>query len=220
LTRIKISGVVEPSDAALAAELGADIVACVFNAHSPRYVSIQQVWSIRRAMPRDVKLCGVFVDTPTPVVQRVAQSCQLDYVQLFGNEPRVDTDGLGATAFKAVTVADAEQLDQAVRTFIGRWPRRSEGPGLLLHLSGEIGSAWDLAAGPASRVPLVLAASELSPRTVASALAVAAPWAVDVWDMVESEPGRLDPARLAEFIQATREGETNLPVASGKEANT
>lgn len=220
MTRIKISGVVQPADAVLAAELGADILACVFNAHSPRYVSMQQAWAIRRAIPRRVQLCGVFVDTPTPVVRMVADGCQLDYVQLFGGEPRSEVDALGPTAFKAVTVGDSEQMEQAVRTYVGRWQRRTDEPGLLLHLSGAIGSAWELAAGPAGRVPLILAASELGAETVATALATTKPWAVDVWDAVESEPGRLDPTRLAEFIGAARQAATLLAQTSEGEAGS
>ncbi len=220
MTRIKISGVTQPADAALAAELGADIVACVFNAQSPRYVTIRQAWSIRRALPGDVALCGVFVDTPAPVVQMVAQSCQLNYIQLFGSEPRAEADALGAIAFKAVTVNQPDELEQAVRTYVGRWQRRSDEPGLLLHLSGVVGAAWDLATSPANRVPLILAASSLGPDSVAAALAASTPWAVDVWDAVESEPGRLDPVRLAEFIQATRDADSDQARSSAKEATS
>lgn len=194
----------------MAAELGADILTCVFNARSPRYVTMQQAWSIRNAMPGNIPLCGVFVDTPVPVVQMVAQSCQLDYIQLFGNEPRADVDALGAKAYKAVSASEPDHVEQAARTYLGRWQRRSDEPALLLHLSGAVGSTAEVAAGLASRVPLILAASSLSPATVAEVLAVVSPWAVDVWDVVEAEPGRLDPAKVAEFIRATRVADAGL----------
>jgi phosphoribosylanthranilate isomerase len=127
---------------------------------------------------------------------------------------------LGPSAFKAVTVAEPEQLELAARNYLGRRPRRTDEPGLLLHLSGAVAAAWDLAAGPAGRVPLILAASSLGPDTVAAALAGATPWAVDVWDAVESEPGRLDPTRLAEFIRATREADATMAPTRAKEAKT
>jgi phosphoribosylanthranilate isomerase len=210
VTRIKISGVVQPGDAQLAARLGADMVACVFNAQSPRYVTMSQAWAIRRALPPHVALVGVFVDTPPPVVHQVVVGCHLDYVQLFGSEPRSDLDALGPTAFKAVTVEDSAAVDAAVRTYISRWPRRTDTPALLVHLSGALGSAWDLLAGPASRAPLVMAASALDATTAQAAIGLVRPWAVDVWDAVEAEPGKLDPVLLERFMRAVRDADGAL----------
>ena len=204
MTRIKISGVVQPDDARLAARLGADMVACVFNAQSPRYVTMQQAWAIRRALTPDVALVGVFVDTPAPLVRQVAAACQLDYVQLFGHEPRSDLDALGPTAFKAITVEDGAALDGALRAYIGRWHRRTDTPALLVHLTGPLGKAWDLVAGAAARAPVALAAGGLDAGTVGQVIASVRPWAVDVWDAVEAEPGKLDAGRLEQFIHAVR----------------
>jgi phosphoribosylanthranilate isomerase len=206
VTRIKISGLMQPDDAALAADLGVDILACVFNAKSPRYVTIEQAWAVRRAAGARVRLAGVFVDAPLPLVERVAQSCQLDLVQLFGSEPRGDVEALGPLAYKAVTVADSESLDAAVRAYApsSRRARRGEGPALLLHLSGAVAGEWSLVAGLAQRVPLVLAASALVADTAAEAIATVQPWALDVWDAVEREPGRLDGPRLTRFVEAVR----------------
>lgn len=212
MTRIKISGITHADDAALAASLGVDLVACVFNAQSRRYVTVEQAWAIRRALGPTVRFVGVFVDTPPPLVERVAETCQLDLVQLFGSESRADLDAVGFAAFKAVTVADAEAVDGVVRSFAatGRRARRPDSPGLLLHLTGALGTAWDVAAGPSSRVPLLLAASGLMPDTVEAAIATVRPWGVDVWDAVEAEPGRLDPIRLRAFIRAVRSADSAL----------
>jgi phosphoribosylanthranilate isomerase len=216
VTRIKLSGLKQPADAQLAVRLGVDMVACVFNAQSPRYVTAQQAWAIRRVISPPVAMVGVFVNTPPPIVQQVALSCQLDYVQLFGDEPRADLEALGAAAFKAVTVTDAPALETALRTFVGRWSRRGDTPALLVHLSGGLGQAWDLLAGPAARAPLALAASALGADTAAEAIRIVRPWAVDVWDAVESEPGHLDPALLAQFIAAVRDADASS-ASAGKE---
>jgi phosphoribosylanthranilate isomerase len=220
VTRIKISGIVQPADAEMAVALGADIITCVFNAQSRRYVTLEQAWAVRRAMPRGVPFVGVFVDTPLPVVQVMADACQLDYVQLFGHEGRADIDALGPRGFKAVTAIDAGQVEAAGKLFLGRRPRRPDGPGLLIHLTGPVSNAWDLVAPIAQRVPLVLAAGGLGPESVRQALATAYPWAVDVWDAVESEPGRLDRGRLERFIYAAREADAALGTGHPREGLT
>lgn len=188
------------------------MVACVFNAQSPRYVTVEQAWAIRRAVGPTVRLVGVFVDTPPPLVERVAETCQLDLVQLFGKESRADIEALSVPAFKAVTVSEADNLDGLVRSFAatGRRARRPDVPGLLLHLSGALSTSWELAAGPSQRLPLVLAASGLLPDTIEAAIAAVRPWGVDAWDAVEAEPGRLDPLRLRGFIRALRAADLAL----------
>jgi phosphoribosylanthranilate isomerase len=218
MTRIKVSGIVQPEDAAAAAQLGVEMVACVFNAQSPRYVTLQQAWAVRRAMPRQVRFVGVFVDTPVPVVQQMAYACQLDLVQLFGDEPRADLESLGTLAYKTVTVTDPEAIEATLRRELGRRPRRHDGPTVHLHFGGAAAMAWDRAAPTSARLNLVLSGSGLNAGTVAQAIAQGRPWAVDVWDAVESEPGRLDPARLEAFIRAVRAADEQPAPAPNREA--
>ena len=123
MTRIKLSGVTHPGDAATAAELGVDIVGCVFYAKSPRYVTMAQALEIWRVLPAHVHLAGIFVDTPSPVVQNIAAHVRLDMVQLFGSEPRSELETLGARAFKAVTVRQPAEIDAALNDYLGRWGR-------------------------------------------------------------------------------------------------
>ena len=62
---------------------------------------------------------------------------------------------------------------------------------------------WELAAGHARGVPLILAGG-LNPANVAEAIAAAHPYAVDVASGVEAEPRRKDPDLLGEFFDAVR----------------
>lgn len=208
MTHIKISGITRPQDAELAVEAGADWVACVFNVDSPRYVTISQAISIRRCVSAGTKLVGIFVDTPAPLVQRVVDSCYLDCAQFFGRESRAEVEAVHPAAFKGIVAADTATLDHAVHTFLGRWVKFSpDHPALMVHLTGPIGSTWELVAGRSTRAPILLAASGLTAATAADAIAAAHPWGVDVWDAVESAPGQLDPVRLREFVAAVHDAD-------------
>jgi phosphoribosylanthranilate isomerase len=206
MTRIKVSGLRDPGDAERAGALGADMVACVFFARSPRYVNQAEAWAIRRALPPGVQLAGIFVDAPAPLVRIIADSCQLDWIQLFGAEPRSEVELLAPRAFKTVVVHEPGGCEQAARDFLGRRPRRhpAEGPALQLHLAESAATAWAATAPVAARAPIVVSGPSLDAARVGEAIRQAQPWAVDVWDAVEREPGRLDPERFEAFVAAVR----------------
>lgn len=204
--RIKLTGVTRPDDARFAVQSGVDIVACVFFARSPRYVSPSTAAAIRHELDPSTAFHGIFVDTPVPLVQRVAEQCKLDRIQLFGAESREDVEALGDIACKAVSAGTPAAVDEALRRFVGRRARRSAEPALLLHLTGSVARRFDLCAPIAERVAVMLASSELGAGTAGEA-ARARPWALDVWDGVEVEPGVLDRARLVAFVDAVRAAE-------------
>jgi phosphoribosylanthranilate isomerase len=204
VTQLKVSGVVRPEDAEVAARLGIDFVACMFFPGSPRYVTIEQVWDIRRALASRCRLIGVFVDAPMPIVQRVAEHCRLDFVQLFGSEPRTAVDALRPPAFKAATVNGHDEADAVARGFLGRRTLGTADPALLLHFPDAAGNVEDLLPAIARRSNVIVASAAWTPDTVGPALLTCHPWAVDVWDAVESQPGRIDAARLEAFTAAVR----------------
>ncbi|MCE7937441.1 N-(5'-phosphoribosyl)anthranilate isomerase [bacterium] len=208
MTHIKISGITDPEDARLAARLGVDMVACVFYARSQRYVTQSAAWAIRRALPGHVALVGIFVDTPLPIVQQVTYHCRLDHVQLFGSETRADVEAIRPHAFKAVTVTQPELAERAVRAFLGTRGGRHDAPAMLVNLTREARERWSCLATAAGRHPLLLASPALSATTAGAAIRIAQPWGVDVWEAVEASPGRLDPERVAAFVDAVRAADT------------
>jgi phosphoribosylanthranilate isomerase len=212
VTRIKVTGITRPQDAELAASLGVDLVACVFYAASPRYVTSAQAWDIRRALPPTTRFIGIFVDTPPPLVQRMIDQCQLDGAQLFGAEGREQVDALRTWAFKGVAVSSRADLESAADAYLDRRARRTEDAAWLLHLQGGLSSAWQLASTYATRAPMLLASDAMSPKAAEEAVRIVRPWGVDVWRSVEREPGVLDAVKLRAVIAAVRRADG---VASG-----
>jgi phosphoribosylanthranilate isomerase len=202
VTLIKVSGLKDPGDAEQAVSMGAGAIACVFYAASPRYVTMPQAWEIRRVLPERVTFAGIFVDTPVPIIRQIARHLQLDMIQLFGNETRAEVDSLGPSAHKAITVRGADELDTAVRTYVGRRGRDSSNPAMLVHLADDVATGWSLIADTLPRTPILLASDELDGVTARDAIAAANPMGVDVWESVESEPGRLDPVRFGDLVAA------------------
>ncbi|MFN2115408.1 MAG: phosphoribosylanthranilate isomerase [Anaerolineae bacterium] len=206
MTKIKITGVTTIEDAELVAAAGVDLVGIVFFAESARYVNAETAWAIRDALPSTIQLVGVFVDTPTPLVQRVIDQCRLDSAMLFGSEPRAAVESIRPHAFKAMTVESSVEVSAATRAYLGR--RHGSGaPALMLHLAGEISTDWGVIARTTDRARVLLAGDELDADAVSEALRVAHPWGVDAWETVEREPGVLEPGRLADFVAAVREAD-------------
>ena len=202
MTRLKVSGITTAADAALAVEAGADIIACVLNPASPRYVTLEQVWSVRRAIPPEVLFVGIFVDAPVPVVQRIVSHCGMDRAQLFGREPRALVDSMGRS-FKAVTAATSSEVAEAARTYGHK--RSGAPPDLLLHLVQAAETDWQAVADASAHANVVLASARLGePEAVHEAVRVAHPWAIDVWEAVESVPGQLDRERLVRVAESVR----------------
>jgi len=203
---IKVSGLTDPEDARRAVDLGADLIACVFWSQSPRVVDIPQAWDIRQAIGRRAQMVGIFVNTPRPLVQRVARQSGLDMVQFFGRETRQDLEHYGSIhTFKALTVDAPDQLEAQTRPFVsGVHLRTPAAPALLLHLAGAAAQSWTSVAALAARMPTILASDALAPDTIGRAVAEVKPWGIDVWQAVESQPGRLDDDRLEALVRVLR----------------
>jgi phosphoribosylanthranilate isomerase len=201
MTRVKICGVTNLADALLAVEAGADALGFIFVEGTPRFVTPAQAGPIIRALPPFVTAVGVFWNHPSGHVKAVADSCGLGALQFHGDETPEDLAGYDLPTIKTLKVAGPEDLRAMeayqVRAFLldGR-ERWSEG-----QLRQPI--PWALARAAADRGRVILSAG-LTPGNVAEAIGVARPWGVDVNSGVEAEPGKKDPAKLREFVQAAK----------------
>ncbi len=188
-------------EARWAAQAGADAIGLNFYRRSPRYVSPRDAETIVAALPPFVWAVGLFVDARADWVRQVADRCRLAALQFHGTAP---TGGFGRPVIRAIQVSGPESLE-ALRSL--------EGDILLLdgHAAGLAGGTgrpfdWHLV-GAARRLaagrPIVLAGG-LTPETVAEAVRLARPDAVDVASGVESALGVKDPDKVARFVRAAK----------------
>jgi phosphoribosylanthranilate isomerase len=207
--RVKICGVTTPADAVFAAENGADSVGLNFYSKSPRYITGQLAESIVRELAPFSIAVGVFVGTPDALIGEAVQQLGLRGVQTYTAEPP-DLDFFPAAHIPAFRVKDEADL-AAIRRFIGALRELGRPPAAVLvdaHVPGSFGGTghrapWDLLAGFAPGVPLILAGG-LTPENVAGAIRAVRPWGVDVASGVESAPGRKDPGKVRAFLEAAK----------------
>jgi phosphoribosylanthranilate isomerase len=209
MTLVKICGITNLHDAQLAVDCGADFLGFVFYPKSPRYVTADQAREIVQGLgvPTDRPrpgLVGVFVDEKLETVSRILQHCGLTYAQLHGSEPPEMVSalmGLNQHVIKGFRVSD----ERYVEMLPGYRPTAFL---LDAYVPGQPGGTgqvfqWSLALH-AKRFGQLVLAGGLTPDNVSAAIAGVHPWAVDVSSGVEAAPGRKDPKKLDDFIQAAK----------------
>ena len=104
--KVKICGITNEQDAAVAVESGADALGFVFHKKSPRCAEAATVKAIIRGLPPFVIPVGVFVNEDAKVVRDVMDDCGLALAQLHGDEPATYCELLGRPALKAIRLKD------------------------------------------------------------------------------------------------------------------
>lgn len=202
MTRVKICGLRTVAAARAAVEAGADFLGFVF-APSRRQVAPRLVQQLLADLPSGAyETVGVFVDAPPHLINAIAETCRLDWVQLCGQEPPDLCAQLRVPVIKSFRVAGPVDLETVARYMtVCR----------LVHLDtyrpGQAGGTgetfdWSLAVPVARRWPTMLAGG-LDAANVARAIQLVQPYAVDVSSGVETA-GEKDPAKIAAFIAAVR----------------
>ena len=196
---VKICGITNEDDALLAVAFGADAVGFVF-APSVRQISVKHAYDIARRLPPEILTVGVFRDAAPDWVVQQLRDAGLKAAQLHGHEtPEVTQDGAAPGRLR-----DPGLPGRLAGARAGRRPRRRRHPGRLGH--ARLGHRVRLVARrPGARsTPRSCWPAGLTPDNVATAIARVKPWGVDVSSGVEREPGRKDPVKLKEFIEAAR----------------
>jgi phosphoribosylanthranilate isomerase len=163
---------------------------------------------LRRKRPLVV---GVFANTPASMINAIADRVGLDLVQLSGHEPWEEALAIRRPVIKGVRVGPA----MSVQSILDEVEVGTASLCLLdTEVSGALGGTgksfdWQIAAGVAAELPLMLAGG-LSPENVALAVRAVRPWGVDVSSGVERN-GVKDPERIAAFIRAVRGAERGDP---------
>jgi phosphoribosylanthranilate isomerase len=217
MTKVKICGIRDKAHALAAIEAGSNFIGLVF-APSQRQVTPAQAGEIVNAVKKRSKataVVGVFVNMPADEINRTACSCNLDWVQLSGDEsweyclqitkplikairikPGQRSEGISEDLARGVGIISSQRcvclLDSQVKDKYG-------GTGMTFD--------WRLAQQAAEQFPVIIAGG-LTSENVTQAIEIVAPWGVDVSSGVETE-GVKDIAKIRAFINAVRRADDN-----------
>lgn len=204
-TRVKICGITNADDAAVAVEEGADALGFIFYRNSPRYVEPSVAKAIIATLPAFVTPVGVFVNEDCRTVRSIIDQCGIHFAQLHGDETIAYCEELARPILKALRLKDRGSL-LALAEFQGQGGVR----GFVLDSFsdkqyGGTGSQadWGLAA-EAAEAATVLLAGGLTPENVVQAIKSVRPYGVDVSSGVESVPGKKDHQKVRTFLEAVR----------------
>ncbi|ACH38974.1 N-(5'-phosphoribosyl)anthranilate isomerase [Citrifermentans bemidjiense Bem] len=197
MTKVKICGITTLEDALMAVEAGADALGFVFFEKSPRYIGPEAAARIIRELPPFVQVVGLFVNAELDFVNRTADTCGLDLVQLHGEESPAYCGLVRRRVMKAFRVRGAESLAALADYKVSAYLLDAYSPAS----HGGTGERfdWDHAVAAKGQGRIVLAGG-LDPDNVAQAVAKVAPYAVDVSSGVELSPGRKDPEKVRRLI--------------------
>ena len=212
VTRVKICGITNLESALAATEAGADYLGFVF-APSQRRISPEKALEIVKAvshLEHRPKMVGVFVNEPAQEVNRIASYCQLDRVQLSGDEPGQYCLDVQRPIIKVIHISATRTINEIIREIAEGYklPMKHELICMLdAKLEGAYGGtgqtfSWQLAQEISAQFPVIIAGG-LTPKNVRRLVKEVRPWGVDVSSGVETK-GQKDEAKISAFIEAVR----------------
>ena len=202
-TKIKVCGMTSLEDTLVAVEAGVDAVGFIFYKKSPRLVTIKTVCEIVDELPPFVDAIGIFVNESAEQINKIADRCKLDRVQLHGDETPAFCKKIRRRVIKAIRVKDIQSLKK-----LSDFPVS----GFLLDTFSEdqrggTGKVFDWhLVHPAKKYGAVILAGGLTPNNVRQAIHRVKPYGVDVCSGVESQPGIKDHKKVKAFIKNAKAG--------------
>jgi phosphoribosylanthranilate isomerase len=201
IVKVKICGFTNYDDAAAAMDMGADLLGFNFYKKSPRFVQPEKAKEIIDKLPGFIDIAGVFVNASMEKIHEIKNLCQLDWVQLHGDETPQFCDQFrshSVKTMKALRVKDQTDIEKANSFFTDAilldafHPEKYGGTGITFdwNIVGHINKRIFLAGG-------------INPDNVADAVELGV-YGIDVCSGVEERPGKKDHKKLKKLFDNIR----------------
>lgn len=193
IVKVKICGLTNYEDAAAALDMGADILGFNFYEKSPRFIKPENAVRIIDRLPAFIDTAGVFVNASLDHIHRTINTCQLNWVQLHGDETAQFCDllrSLNVKTMKAIRVKDQNDIDKAEQYFTDAIlldafdPEKYGGTGLTFD--------WNIIGHIRKRIFL---AGGINPDNVVEAVEHGV-YGIDICSGIEKSPGKKDHKKM------------------------
>jgi phosphoribosylanthranilate isomerase len=198
--KVKICGVRSVDDARAAVRCGADFIGLNFHPPSPRHVDVETAGAIAAAVS-ETPLVGIFVDAARAVVEDIARRIGLWGLQFHGDEPPDWCRGFDRPTIKALCAGPGDDLAGLAASFETDYILVDS---FVAGRRGGTGVALDPVRARALPAHRLFVAGGLRADTVAHAVRVLRPFAVDVASGVELAPGIKDHEEIERFIRCAK----------------
>ncbi len=201
MVKVKICGITILEDALYAADCGADALGFIFYPKSPRFVEITRAKEIISKLPPFITNVGVFVNESIENIVNIVHECNINIVQLHGDETPEYCSKVPMKVIKAIRIKDEDSLKQIAEyktsTFLlDAYSEDSYGG------TGKIFN-WNLAIKAKGYGRIILSGG-LTHDNVREAIEKFKPYGVDVSSGVEEREGKKDKEKVKEFIKRVR----------------
>lgn len=200
MTFVKICGLKEQAHVETAVESGVNFIGFMF-APSKRTISVEKAMELAKSVPVHVGKVGVFVNEAREVIEQIAKSVPLDYVQYHGDETPEFITEIGLPSIKAFSVRTKEDIEQAARYEVDYY--LLDAPGT--DFRGGSGQTFDWSLLAEANIPKdqVILAGGLRAENIVEAINLVQPFGVDVSSGVERDEQK-DHELIREFILAAK----------------
>jgi phosphoribosylanthranilate isomerase len=200
MTRVKICGITQLSDAQTAIEAGASALGFVFYKPSPRYVEPSVAQHIIKQLPPFVTVTALVVNHDAQYVNSIIEQVKPDLLQFHGNEDNDFCTQFDRPFIKALRMKEGEDIAALCQQY-------PDARAILLDsyvkgLPGGTGAAFNWQLIPEELRSSIILAGGLDADNVASAIAQVGPFALDVSGGVEREKGVKCAQKIKCFMQA------------------
>lgn len=212
--RVKFCGITSVEDRDSAIKAGADAIGLVFFKDSPRFVALEKAEMIAKDTPPFISIVGVFVNERLDFIEECVERCNLNAVQLHGDEDVnycLRFKGFkfkGLKLIKGIRVRDRESLsviedcpaDAILLDAYKKDAYGGTGQGFdrtLAMIAKEYGKNLIISGG-------------LNADNVYDIIKEVMPYGVDVSSGIESSPGKKNIELMEEFIQEVRRAEKEV----------